>query len=462
MPTSRANITIPAAIARKHSPGSPLGGLRALVRLLSLAMLLAMLPLSLRAQAPEVAVVSVHGPINPVTADYLQRNIESAGERGDRLLVIQMDTPGGLDSAMREVVQAIFSSRVPVAVFVAPSGARAASAGAVIALAADICAMAPGTNIGAAHPVSMGQRPNEVMEAKVLNDAEAYVDGIAARRGRNIQVARRMVRESISLPAERALQEKVIDLIATDRQDLLSRLNGYRLMRGGKETVLNLAGARVTMHEMDSRDRVLNSISNPDVAYMLMMLGFLGIFFELANPGVILPGVIGGISLILAFFGFQTLPVNYAGALLILLAIILFIAEVKIVSHGILGIGGVLSLVLGSLLLFPSSEPYLRLSWWVLGGTVSVVTIFFLVVIAKVMEAHRQKPMTGREGMLGEHGIAESDLEPEGTVFVRGEYWNARSEEPVRKGEKVEVTAVDGLVVTVKRAKAAATKGNPP
>jgi membrane-bound serine protease (ClpP class) len=284
-----------------------------------------------------------------------------------------------------------------VVVYVTPSGARAASAGAVIALAADLCAMAPGTNIGAAHPVSLGQQPDKVMSEKVLNDAEAYLEGIALKRGRNADVARQMVRESISLSADKAVAEKVVDLLAEDRQALLGKLDGRQLVRGGKQTVLRLNGARVTSYPMGTRDRILNAISNPDVAYVLMLMGFFGIFFELANPGVILPGVIGGISLILAFFAFQTLPVNYAGALLILLAVILFIAEVKIVSHGILAVGGCLSMVLGSLLLFPSREPYLRLSWGVIGGTVLVTVLFFLVVVAKVIEAHRQKPLTGME-----------------------------------------------------------------
>lgn len=422
--------------------------------ILLVTVLVLMLPLSLSAQAPQISVISVHGPINPVTADYLQRNLDAAAHRGDRLLLVEMDTPGGLDTAMRDSVQSIFSSTVPVAVYVTPAGARAASAGAVIALAADICAMAPGTNIGAAHPVSLGEEPDKVMGEKIVNDAEAYVEGIATRRGRNGEVAKKMVRESISLPAERALQERVIDLIAADRQELLNKLEGYRLMRGGKETVLHLAGGRVTSYPMGTRDRILNAVSNPDVAYVLMLMGLIGIFFELAHPGVILPGVIGGISLILAFFAFQTLPVNYAGALLILLAIILFIAEVKIVSYGILAIGGVIAMVMGSLLLFPSREPYLRLSWGVIIATVGVTALFFIVVVAKVIQAHRQRPITGAEGMVGAHGFADTDIIPEGKVLVHGEYWNATSAEPIGKGESVEVTAIDGLRLTVRKSKA--------
>ena len=422
-----------------------------LIVLLSLIVLFFMIPPRLSAQVPQVSVVSVQGPINPVTADYLQRNTEAAGRRGDALLLVEMDTPGGLDSAMRETVKGILASPVPVAVYITPSGARAASAGAVIALAADVLAMSPGTNLGAAHPVSIGGKPDTVMETKILNDAEAYVEGIARKRGRNAEIARKMVRESISLSAERALQENVIDLVAADRLELLNKLDGRRLMRGGRESVLRLAGARVTVHEMGTRDKILNAISNPDVAYLLMLLGFMGIFFELSTPGAILPGVIGGISLILAFFAFQTLPVNYAGALLILLALILFIAEIKIVSHGILAIGGVIAMVLGSLLLFPSPEPYLRLSWSVIGATVVVTVLYFGVVIPKVIQAQRQTPVTGKEGMLGEHAVAETDIMPQGKVMLRGEYWNAASPDPIVKGEQVEVTAVEGLRVTVRR-----------
>ena len=419
-------------------------------------------PAVLSAGRPRVSVVSVSGTINPVTVSYLLRNLEGASRRGDTLFLVEIDTPGGLDSAMREAVKGIFTSSVPVAVFVTPSGARAASAGAVIALSADICAMSPGTNIGAAHPVSIGGTPDKIMEEKILNDSVAYLEGIARKRGRNVEAAGKMVQTSLSLSAERALQEKVIDLIAADRRDLLAQLEGRRLPRDGGEIVLRLAGAQITRHEMGTRDRILNAISNPDLAYLLMLAGVLGIFFELSTPGAILPGVVGGISLILAFFAFQTLPVNYAGVLLILLAIILFIAEIKIVSHGILAIGAVISLVLGSLLLFPSTEPGLRLSWWVIVITVLVSTVFFGVVVAKGVAAYRQKPITGKEALPGEHGTAETDLTPDGRdgkVFVRGEYWNAASCERILKGEKVEVIAVEGLRVLVKKAAPRAPEG---
>jgi membrane-bound serine protease (ClpP class) len=417
-----------------------------------LVVLVALSPTPLTAQPPLISVVTVHGSINPVSVDYLVRNLAAANRRGDRLFLVEMDTPGGLDSAMRQAVQAVFASRIPVAVLVTPAGARAASAGAVIALAADICAMSPGTNIGAAHPVSLGGKPDQVMEQKVQNDAAAYLEGIAAKRGRNQSLAREMATTSLSLSAERALEQKVIDLIALDRQDLVRRLEGRRLVRDGQEQLLRLAGAELVEHPMGARDRILNAISNPDLAYLLMLAGILGIFFELSTPGVILPGVVGAISLLLAFFAFQTLPVNYAGVLLILLAGILFIAEVMVVSHGIFAIGAVISLLLGSLLLFPDGEPQFRLSWWVIGLSVTVSGLFAALVVTKGVAAYRQRPITGSEGMLGEQGIAETDLTPEGKVRVRGEYWNAVGTEPIAKGERVEVTAVVGLRLTVRKA----------
>jgi membrane-bound serine protease (ClpP class) len=420
-------------------------------RLLTLLFLFIFSSPPLSAGAPQVSLVTVNGPVNPVTADYLRRNLKEAASRGDRLLLIEMDTPGGLDSSMRDIVKDIFASPVPVAVFVAPSGARAASAGAVIALAADICAMAPGTNIGAAHPVSIGEKPDKVMEAKLLNDAEAYLEGIARKRGRNVDTAKKMVRESISIPAEKALAENVIDLIASDRRDLINRLDGRRLLRDGKETTLNLKGAAIVPREMGTRERILDVIGNPNVAYLLMMIGMMGLFFELSNPGVILPGVIGGISLILALFAFQTLPVNYAGMLLILLAMVLFIAEIKIISHGMLTVGGVIAMVFGSLMLFDSPEPYMRLSWSVILPTVLLTALFFVFAVAKVMKAHQQRPTTGGEGLVGEEGSADSDIMPEGKVFVRGEYWDAESSERIMKGEKVVVVAMEGLRVRVRK-----------
>lgn len=398
-----------------------------------------------------VRLLTVHGAINPVTAAYLQRNVTAAAHDGDRLLLVELDTPGGLDTAMREIVKAVLASPVPVAVYVAPAGARAASAGAVICLAADICAMAPGTTIGAAHPVTIGEKPDAVMANKVLNDAAAYVKGLAEQRGRNPEVAERMVRESLAIPAEQAVTERVADLLATDRAGLLQKLDGRQVSHGGREITLRLAGTALRAEPMGVRERILDAIGNPDVAYVLMMLGLLGLFFEFANPGVILPGVVGGISLILAFFAFQTLPVNYAGVLLILLALVLFVAEIKIVSHGILAGGGVIAMVLGSLFLFDSSSAAFRVSWPVIGVTVLAVSAFFLLVVAKAVQAHRRRPTTGREGLVGETGQAVSAIAPEGRVFIHGEYWDARSDEPVACDEPVTVVAVEEMRLRVKK-----------
>jgi len=399
-----------------------------------------------------IRLVGIQDPITPVTARYLQRNLQEAARMGDRLVLIEMDTPGGLDTAMREIVKDIMASPVPVVVYVAPSGARAASAGAIIALAADVAAMAPGTNIGAAHPVSLGEKTTDkTMEAKVVNDAEAYAEGIAHQRGRDETLARRMVRDSISLSAEKALEGRLIDLIARDRGDLLQQLEGRSFSRNGRESVLRLKSADVVPIEMGAVERVLNAISNPNVAYVLMLLGMVGLYFELSNPGVILPGAIGGISLILAFFAFQTLPVNYAGILLILLGLILFIAEIKIVSHGMLTVAGMSAMVLGSLMLFESPDPYLRISWGVILVTVLATSTFFTVVVAKALSAHRRSPATGREGLIGQEGLAETGLSPEGKVFVRGEYWDAWSDESIKPGRRVRVLEVDGMRLKVKR-----------
>lgn len=403
------------------------------------------------AEPGRILEINIGNPITPVIAQFVHRNLEAANKQGDRLVLIDIDTPGGLDTAMREIVKDIFASQVPVAVYVAPSGARAASAGAVITMAADVSAMAPGTNIGAAHPVSFGATPDKTMEKKIVNDAAAYVEGIARQRGRNEVLAREMVTESISLSAEKALEGRVIDLIATDRADLLRQLEGRSISRGKGVMVLHLAGAETVAAEMGTGERILNTISDPNVAYVLMILGMLGLFFELSNPGVILPGVIGGISLILSFFAFQSLPVNYAGILLILLALILFVAEIKIVSHGILTVGGIIAMLLGSLMLFESPEPYLRVSWSVILTTVLATAGFFAFAVAKVIGVHRLRPTTGREGLVGREGEADSEIDLQGKVFVNGEYWDAWSEEPIAAGDRVVVEAVEGMRLKVKR-----------
>jgi membrane-bound serine protease (ClpP class) len=333
---------------------------------------------------PTIRVVRVADVINPVIADFITTQLKEANAADELAFLLELDTPGGLDTAMRTIIQSILASRAPVIVYVYPSGARAASAGALITLAADFAVMAPGTNLGAAHPVAIspgGGEKDETMMAKVLNDAVAYARSIAHQRGRNVEWAERIVRESISTPASEALELKVIDLIAADEAALLAGLDGRRYLRAGEALTLHTKGAVLQPVEMSWRQRILTVISNPNVAYLLLMLGILGIFFEISQPGAIVPGAIGAIALLLAFYAFQTLPVNYAGVLLILLAIIFFVLEIKVASYGMLTVGGIIALALGSLLLIDSAEPYMQISRAVIFATVSVCAGFFSLVL---------------------------------------------------------------------------------
>ncbi|RPH86893.1 MAG: nodulation protein NfeD [Desulfobacteraceae bacterium] len=401
-----------------------------------------------------IPVVTLAGSINPAVAEFVVRQIAKAEKEKAPALVIQLDTPGGLDTSMRTIVQGLLNAQIPVVVFVSPSGARAASAGVMIVLAADVAAMAPGTNIGAASPVNIGGKDIEkTMARKVENDMVAYVRSIAAQRQRNADWAAGAVLKSESLPAEKALELKVIDLLAKDLSDLLQKIDGMQVTTGKQPKVLRTKGIPTTFVQEGFRDRVLKTISDPNIAYLLMMLGTMGIFFELMNPGNIFPGVIGGISLILAFFALQTLPVNYAGVLLILLAIVFFIAEIKVISHGLLSIGGVVSLTLGSLLLFRTADSQLGVALGVLVPVVIVVSGFFLAVVSLALRAYQRKPQTGDQGIMGEVGRVREPIRPEtpGKVFVHGEIWNARSEEILETGTIVEVVGIDHLLLTVKK-----------
>lgn len=411
----------------------------------------------------EVMVITVNGIINPVAAEYIGASIRMAGEinaaklQGKKTrerieaLVIKLDTPGGLDTSMRDIVRGIISSDVPVIVFVAPSGARAASAGVFITMAAHVAAMAPGTNIGAAHPVSMGGKMDKVMSDKATNDAAAYIRSIAHERGRNAEWAEEAVRKSVSITDTEALKQNVIDLIARDTGSLLSGVDGRTVKTASGEKVLRTAHAKIIEHEMGIRDKILDLISNPNVAYILMLLGFYGLFFELTNPGAIFPGVVGGICLILGFYALQTLPVNYAGLLLIVLGIVLFVLEVKIISHGLLTIGGITSLVLGSLMLFESSAPFYKLSLAIVLPAALVTALFFIFTFRLAYKAYRRKPVTGTEGLVGLEGVAKTDVTPDGgMVFVHGEIWSAYADDVIRKGARVVVEEVKGLKVKVK------------
>lgn len=401
-------------------------------------------------QGPLVEVITLEGVINPVTAEYLDQSLKKAADDHAEALVIQLDTPGGLDSSMRQMVKAITGSRVPVITYVSPTGARAASAGVFITLASQVAAMAPGTNIGAAHPVGMGGgKLDKTMAAKVENDAAAYIASLAAKYGRNAAWAEQAVRKSVSITEAEAVKVHVVDLSADNLDDLLAKVDGRNVQTASGEEILHTRGAMVVREEPGARYKFLKAISDPNIAYILMMIGILGIFFELSNPGLIFPGVVGGISLILAFYSLQTLPVNYAGLMLILLAIVFFIAEVKIVSHGLLALAGVVSLTLGSIMLIDAQAPYMRVSLELIIPAVATLSAFFIILIRVAVKARRTRVTMGKEGLIGEAGEARTDIDPDGDVFVQGAHWRAYSDEPVRKGERVVVEGVEGLKLKV-------------
>jgi membrane-bound serine protease (ClpP class) len=401
-------------------------------------------------KVPVFDVITVSATITPPIAEYIVQSIGEAARNGAEGLILRLDTPGGLDLAMRDIAKGILNAPLPVIVYVAPSGARAASAGVIITVAAHIAAMAPGTNIGAAHPVALGGGGmDKTMSRKVENDAVAYVRGIANKRARNEEWVEKAVRKSESITAEEALRLKVIDVVATDLNQLIEKLDGRAIPLAAGKKVLKTKGAILNEKTMGTRQKVLSALSDPNIAYILLLIGLAGLYFEFSTPGVILPGVIGGISLIMAFFAMQTLPVNYAGIALILFAIILFIAEIKVISHGILTVGGIVSLLIGSLMLFQTPEGTLRVSWSVLIPAVAITSLFFVAVIGIAVKAQLRKTLGGMEGMEGEEGQAMTDVFAEGKVLIRGEYWNARSDVPVARGSKVRVIRVEHLSVKV-------------
>ena len=402
--------------------------------------------------ARQVYKLTLEGAISPASAHFMIEALERAEEEGAECLVIELDTPGGLMESMRSVVKAFLNAEVPIVVFVYPNGSRAGSAGVFVTLAAHIAAMAPGTNIGAAHPVMLGgEKISEEMSEKVVNDAVAYIKAIAERRGRNVQWAEDAVRKSISSTPEEALKAGVIDLIAEDLEDLLSKIEGRKVRLPLGERILHTEGAEVLEIKMSFRDKVLQALCNPNIAYILLILGFYGLIFELSNPGAILPGVIGGICIILALYALQMLPVNYAGLLLILLALGLFVADIKVPSYGMLTLGGIVAMTLGSLMLFKTPGSFLSVSWPVILAAVLTTTAFFLFAIGMAIKARLAKPVSGKEGLVGERGVARTPLTPSGMILVHGELWQAWSEEPVAEGEEVEVVAVEGLKLKVKK-----------
>ena len=410
------------------------------------------LPTTTTAAAPDkvIFLVEIEDAISPGVADHIERMIERANTEKVTCVIIALDTPGGLAESMRTIIKAILASDVPIVVYISPSGARAASAGVMITMAADIAAMSPGTNIGAAHPVGIGGKEvDKTMSDKVVNDMVAHARSVAENKGRNADWVEKAIRESVSATETEALEKNIIDVVAKDIDDLIAQIDGREIKDKGR---LDLANAAIKKIEAGLRTKILKTISDPNIAYILLMIGLAGLYFELSHPGTIFPGVIGGICIILAFFALQTLPINYAGILLILLSIVLFILEMKITSYGLLSVAGIVSLLLGSLMLFETSSPEMRLAWQVLIPTIAMVSIFFVVVAGLVFRSHTAQPRTGATGLVGEIGIVKKDLQPEGKVFVHGELWNARADHHIPQGNKVKVKSVTNLVLLVESA----------
>ena len=403
-----------------------------------------------------VVVVKLSGAINPAVAEYVSDEISQANAEKDSLIVLHMDTPGGLDTSMREIIKKIQSSEVPVASFVAPTGSRAASAGTFITIASHIAAMAPGTNIGAAHPINMlgGGNDNEqakTMEKKVVNDAAAYIRSLAELRKRNAHWAELAVVNSVSISAEEAMKLNVIDFVAGDVKALVLAIHGREVQLASGSVSLKTKNLKIIYHEMNPRQKLLDIISNPNVTYILMMLGLVGLFFELSNPGLVLPGVIGSISLILALYAMQTLPINYAGLLLILFGVILFITEINVMSYGLLSVSGVISIFLGSTMLIDSDDPALQISRAILYPTLALTVILSSGIVMLATRTRSLKKLGGMEGMIGETGLVKEVLNPQGRVLVHGELWEAEADTQITEGERVQVDFVQGLRIKVSK-----------
>ncbi len=415
-----------------------------------------------------VLVARVDGAIFPVMAGYVSRAIDQAERDNAAALVLQMDTPGGLDTSMRQIIQRILASRVPVIVYVAPAGARAASAGVYITYASHLAAMAPGTNIGSATPVQFGEggevQMSDEMKAKMTNDAVAYIRGLAQQRGRNADWAEKAVREAANITADQARDQHVVEIEAADLPDLLRQANGRTVQTAAGPVVLETAGASIQPVEMTAFEALLKVITDPTVAYLLVSLGSLGLFLELSNPGSVLPGVVGGLFLLLGLYALGTLPVNYAGLLLLGFAFLLFIADLLTPSHGVLTVGGIIAFVLGSLMLFnaPEGSPFLSVPIGAIVAVTLTLAGFFLFVVGAVARTRRKRPVTGREGLIGQIGEVRTALNPKGTIFVAGELWSAVSETgPIPVGQRVQVLAISGLTLTVRPAPSPTTPATP-
>lgn len=424
--------------------------------------------------APSATLLPVSGPIGPATSDYFVRKLRAAQESGADLVVVTIDTPGGLDTAMRDMVQAILASEVPVVAYVAPSGARAASAGTFLVYASHVAAMAPATNLGAATPVQIGAEgktpspppadrqdgdkeaaadaPGSALERKALNDSVAYIRGLAQLRGRNVEWAEAAVREGASLPAEEALASGVVELVASDIPDLLRQLDGREVKLRARQVVIASQGMTLREVEPDWRTNLLSLITNPNVAYLLMLIGIYGLLLEGYNPGAVLPGVVGAIALLLALFAFQVLSVNYAGLALIALGVILIVAESFVPAFGALGLGGIVAFVFGSVLLLDREVPGFSIAWQLIAAMALAGALVLLAIVSFAVRARRRPVVSGVEGLTNETAEAVEDFERDGLVRVHGELWQARSSAPVRAGQRLRVRSVDGLLIHVEPA----------
>ena len=419
----------------------------------------AVLAQSKDASTPHVDLISIDGSINPAVDDFIRESIGRAKTNGARALIIQLDTPGGLLTSTRTIVKELLSSPLPLMVYVAPSGAGAGSAGVFITMAAHVAAMAPGTNIGAAHPVAGGgQEVKGVMGEKIENFIASFSESIAQKRGRNAEWAIQAVRKSVAITEKEALKIKVIDIVAKDISDLLEQAHGRKVDIDGRMHELVLKGARVERHEMSLKQKLLNVIGDPNIAYILLMAGFLGLYMEFAHPGVIFPGVAGAICLLLAFASLQLLPINYAGLGLIILGIGLLVGEVFAPSFGVLGVGGIISLALGSFFLFDTEGSDVIVDRSIIFTAVATLGSFVLVVSYLVFRSQQSKPTLGIAGLIGEIGEVRGKLSPSGKIFVHGEYWNAQADSEIDVGEKVEVVGHEGMNLKVRRSSERSSK----
>ena len=406
----------------------------------------------------KVIEMFIDGPIHAITSEYVERGVEYAQQQNAQLLIIRIQTPGGVVDSMRSIISRIINSKIPVAVYVAPSGARATSAGFYITIAADLAVMAPGTHLGSAHPVfggGDGGQDNEntkTMMKKATEDSVAYIKTLAERRQRNIQLAEKAVRDSVSFTETEALRSGLIDFIAKDTKELIQKANELTIRRfDGSQMKLNLSSARVIDYPMTRRQRFLSFLADPNITVLLFSIGMIGIMMELYNPGTILPGVVGVISLALCFLSAQILPINYIGALLIAFAVVLFVLELKITSYGILTIGGIVAFILGATMLFDAPIPEMKISFSVIATAVVLIAGTMAFLLLMVVSLHKTKPTTGIQGLLQESGVAQTDIQGDGRVFVHGEIWKAVSDQPISKGERVKILSVDGLTLRVKK-----------